>query len=45
MKMYYCYNINTNEKRMAMGRTFMDACRRAGLDPNVWDYDLVDYED
>jgi hypothetical protein len=42
---YGIHNIKTNERNNIFGRTFNDACRRAHLEPELWDVDYQYYVD
>jgi hypothetical protein len=42
---YGIYNTETKEQNIIFGYTFNDACRRAHLDPDLWDIDYQYYVD
>lgn len=42
---YEAYNLNTKEETILYGYSFKDACRRANLNPEEWDYWMRTYID
>ena len=45
MTTYYIQHIHCGMTQMIHGYDFYDACRRAKLDPNLWEVTDYEYED